>query len=184
MRHRRYLDRRRYAEHAFTWAVALAVRDLLNAEGVQAVVTRPDDVGVGPCVDQRAAVAEDLAAAAFVSIHADGSAAGNRGFHVIASSLDPAGPEVGAASDALALAVRDAMSSVLPARDYLGSGGLDVGDDLAGLNLNRRPAIYLECGNMRDPTDAGLPSDPAGPARIATAIASGISPSSASGHLR
>lgn len=163
-----------YAEHAFNWTVSLAVRDLLTAQGVQVVLTRPDDSGVGPCVDERAATADQAGAAAFVSIHADGSARGDRGFHVITSTLDPAGPDVGAASDALALAVRDGMTTVLPPSNYIGSEGLNARDDLAGLNLNLRPAIYLECGNMRDPTDAALLSDPAGQAAIAEAVATAI----------
>lgn len=163
-----------YAEHAFAWVVALAVRDLLTAQGIQVVLTRPDDGGVGPCVDQRAAMADQAGAAAFLSIHADGSAAGDRGFHVITSTLDPAGPDVAAASDALALAVRDAMTTVLPPSNYIGADGLNARNDLAGLNLNLRPAIYLECGNMRDATDAALLSDPAGQNAIAAAIASAI----------
>jgi len=163
-----------YGEHSFNWAVSVAVRDLLAAQGVQAVLTRPDDSGVGPCVDQRAALADQSDAAAFVSIHADGSAADDRGFHVITSTLDPAGPDVGTATDALALAVRDAMATVLPPSNYIGSNGLNARDDLAGLNLNLRPAIYLECGNMRDATDVALLSDPAGQARIAAAVAAGI----------
>jgi len=163
-----------YAEHAFNWAVALAVRDLLTAQGVEVVLTRSDDVGVGPCVDQRAAVADQAAAAAFVSIHADGSAPGNRGFHVITSNLDPAGSDIGAASDALAVAVRDEMTSVLSASNYIGSDGLNARDDLAGLNLNLRPAIYLECGNMRDATDAALLTSGSGQAAIAAAVAAGV----------
>lgn len=163
-----------YTEHAFTWAVSLLVRDLLVAQGVQVVLTRADDAGVGPCVDQRAAVADQVDAAAFVSFHADGSAPGNRGFHVITSALDPAGSEVAAASDALAVAVRDAMSAVLPPSNYIGSEGLNARDDLAGLNLNLRPAIYLECGNMRNDTDAALLTDPAGQTAIASTVATAI----------
>ncbi|MGI8723530.1 MAG: N-acetylmuramoyl-L-alanine amidase, partial [Geodermatophilaceae bacterium] len=163
-----------YAEHAFTWTVALAVRDLLTAQGIQVVLTRPDDMGVGPCVDARAAVADQAGAAAFVSIHADGSDPGNRGFHVITSTVDPAGPDVAAASDALAVAVRDAMSTVLPPSNYIGTDGLNARDDLAGLNLNLRPAVYVECGNMRDGTDAALLSGPDGQHAIAAAIASAI----------
>lgn len=163
-----------YAEHAFTWAVSLVVRDLLTAHGIEVVLTRPDDGGVGPCVDARAATADQVGAAAFVSIHADGSAAGDRGFHVITTTLDPAGPDVGAASDALALAVRDAMSTVLAPSNYIGTDGLNTRDDLAGLNLNLRPAVYLECGNMRDANDAALLSDPAGQASIAQAVATAI----------
>lgn len=163
-----------YAEHAFAWTVALAVRDLLTAQGIQVVLTRADDIGVGPCVDARAAVADQAGAAAFVSIHADGSDPGNRGFHLITSNLDPAGPDVAAASQALAVAVRDAMSAVLPPSNYIGTDGLNARDDLAGLNLNLRPAVYLECGNMRDRTDAALLSGPDSQAEIAAAITSAV----------
>jgi N-acetylmuramoyl-L-alanine amidase len=163
-----------YAEHTFNWAVALAVRDLLVAQGIEVVLTRPDDAGVGPCVDQRAGVSQQVGASAFVSIHADGSAAGDRGFHVITTTLEPAGPDVAAASDALALAVRDAMATVLAPSNYIGNDGLNARDDLAGLNLNLRPAVYLECGNMRDANDAALLSDPAGQAAIAQAVTTAV----------
>jgi N-acetylmuramoyl-L-alanine amidase len=45
-----------------------------------------------------------------VGIHGDGAGAGGRGFHVITSSLDPAGPQIAAGSSALAAAIRDAMT--------------------------------------------------------------------------
>lgn len=163
-----------YAEHSFNWAVAVTIRDLLVAQGVEVVLTRPDDAGVGPCVDERAALADEVGAVAFVSIHADGSAPGNRGFHVITSTLEPAGADIAAASEALAGAVRDSMSTVLPPSNYVGVAGLDARDDLAGLNLNLRPAIYLECGNLRDAMDAAFLSDPAGQAAIAAAVASAV----------
>jgi N-acetylmuramoyl-L-alanine amidase len=75
-----------YAEHAFTWDTALRVRDLLVAAGVQVVLTRDDDTGVGPCVDVRRQLGAEVGAAAFVGIHGDGAAAGSRGFHVPAPS--------------------------------------------------------------------------------------------------
>ena len=83
-----------YPEHAFTWDVALRMRDRLTAAGVTVVLTRQDDAGVGPCVDVRGQLAGQVGAAAFVGIHGDGAAAGGRGFHVITSSLAPAGPDV------------------------------------------------------------------------------------------
>ena len=79
-------------EHAFTWDVALRMRDRLTAAGVTVVLTRQDDAGVGPCVDVRGQLAGQVGAAAFVGIHGDGAGAGGRGFHVITSSLAPAGP--------------------------------------------------------------------------------------------
>ncbi len=45
--------------------------------------TQDGDRSWGPCVDERARIGNDAHADAVVSVHADGSAAGNRGFHVI-----------------------------------------------------------------------------------------------------
>ncbi|MCA1672870.1 MAG: N-acetylmuramoyl-L-alanine amidase, partial [Actinobacteria bacterium] len=71
-----------YPEAAFSWDVALQVRDALTARGVQVVLTRPDNIGVGPCVNDRAAIANRADADAMVSIHADGATPSGRGFHI------------------------------------------------------------------------------------------------------
>ena len=71
-----------YPEHAFTWDVALHVRDALEAQGVRTTMTRDSDSGVGPCVDQRAALANAAKPDAIVSIHADGGPLSGSGFHV------------------------------------------------------------------------------------------------------
>jgi N-acetylmuramoyl-L-alanine amidase len=163
-----------YPEHVFTWDVAQRVRDRLTAAGVTVVLTRQDDTGVGPCVDVRGQLAGQVGAAAFVGIHGDGAAPGGRGFHVITSSLAPAGRQVAADSSALAGAIRDAMTAVEPVSTYLGSNGLDARPDLAGLNLNAAPAVYVECGNMRNATDAALMSDPAGRDALAGRLAAGV----------
>jgi N-acetylmuramoyl-L-alanine amidase len=163
-----------FPEHAFTWDVALRVRDRLTAAGVTVVLTREDDAGVGPCVDVRGQLAGQVGAAAFVGIHGDGAGAGGRGFHVITSSLDPAGPQVAAGTAALAEQLRDAMTAVEPVSDYVGSDGLDARPDLAGLNLNAVPAVYVECGNMRNAADAALMSDPGGRDAIAGQLTAGV----------
>ena len=115
-----------------------------------------------------------MGAAAFVGIHGDGAAAGGRGFHVITSSLAPAGADVAAGSTALASAVRDAMTAVEPVSNYTGSNGLDPRADLAGLNLNAVPAVYVECGNMRNATDAALMSSAGGRDAIAAQLTAGV----------
>lgn len=163
-----------YPEHAFTWDTALRVRDLLTAAGVQVVLTRPDDTGVGPCVDVRGELGAQVGAAVFVGIHGDGAAPGGRGFHVITSSLDPGGAAVAAQTQQLAVDLRDALTAVEPVSDYLGSDGLDARGDLAGLNLNTVPAVYVECGNMRNATDAALMSSGDGRQALAAQLAAGI----------
>jgi N-acetylmuramoyl-L-alanine amidase len=163
-----------YPEHAFTWDVALRTRDLLTAAGVQVVLSRPDDDGVGPCVDVRGELGGQVGAAAFVGIHGDGAAAGGRGFHVITSSLDPAGAAVAAGTDTLSVDLRDALTAVEPVSNYLGSDGLDDRSDLAGLNLSAVPAVYVECGNMRNATDAAWMSSADGRQAIAGRLAAGV----------
>ncbi|SFP67600.1 N-acetylmuramoyl-L-alanine amidase [Amycolatopsis arida] len=164
-----------YAEHAFTFDVARRVGELLTARGVRVAYTRTDDEGVGPCVDERARIGNAAGADAVVSIHADGSrAAGAHGFHV-AYSAPPLNDAQGEPALRLARAVRDGMRDAgLAVAGYLGERGLAARDDLAGLNLSTRPAVLVECGNMRDPAEAAAMSSAAGRQRYAEAITTGI----------
>ena len=163
-----------YTEHAFNWDVARRVAAGLAARGIKVVYTRDSDTGVGPCVNERAAIGNDANAAAVVSIHADGStSSGARGFHVAYSS--PAlNAAQGAPSVSLARAVRDSMRGEFPISNYLGENGLAPRNDLAGLNLSTRPAVLIECGNMRNASEAAAMSTADGRQRYADAIAAGI----------
>jgi N-acetylmuramoyl-L-alanine amidase len=163
-----------YPEHAFTWDVALRVRHALTARGVRVVLTRPDDVGVGPCVNDRAVIANRAGAEVMVSIHADGAPPSGHGFHV--SYSDPPlnhsqGPPSAALAQTLARALR---GDGFTAANYIGSNGLYPRSDLAGLNLAQIPAALVECANMRNPQEAALVSTPQDRARYAAAIADGI----------
>jgi N-acetylmuramoyl-L-alanine amidase len=165
-----------YPEHAFNWDVTLRVQALLQGHGVRVILTRPDDAGVGPCVDARAAIGNEPGVAAVISIHADGAGAGGHGFHVCEDSQPPAGPAVAARSHQLTVAVHDALlhGSGLTTSTYLGANGYFPRADLAGLNLATVPATFLELGNMRNAGDAALQSSAAGRQRIAAAVAAGI----------
>ena len=44
----------------------------------------------------------------------------------------------------------------MPVSTYDGTNGLQPRDDLAGLNLATEPKVLIECGNMRNVTDAAL----------------------------
>ncbi len=163
-----------YAEHAFTFDVATRVAQRLTAAGVRVVVTRPDDNGVGPCVDVRGRAGEKAGAAAVVSIHADGAAARGSGFHV-AYSDPPLAPSQGEPAHALSVDVRDALrAGGFRDSDYIGRGGLSPRSDLAGLNFSTRPAVLVECANMRNPAEAALVSSAAGRDRYAAAISAGV----------
>lgn len=50
-------------------------------------LTQDADRPYGPCIDERARIGNAAKADAVVSVHADGSGTGNRGFHVILPAL-------------------------------------------------------------------------------------------------
>jgi N-acetylmuramoyl-L-alanine amidase len=163
-----------YPEHAFAFDVAERVATKLEAAGVHIVLTRPDDNGVGPCVDERGRAGEAAGAAATVSIHADGAAPTSSGFHV-AYSDPPLNPVQAGPARELATALRDALrSGGFRDSDYIGRDGLSPRADLAGLNHATRPTALVECANMRNPHEAAVVSSPEGRERYATAIADGV----------
>ncbi|MFF5972339.1 N-acetylmuramoyl-L-alanine amidase [Streptomyces sp. NPDC012769] len=170
-----------YTEAAFTLDVSHRLRDLLEKRGAKVVLVHDADRPYGPCIDERARIGNTAGADAVVSVHADGSAVGNRGFHVIlparvrgggadtAKIVEPSRTLGGKLADAFARATGSRPAN------YLGGGtGLDVRDDLGGLNLSTVPKVFLECGNMRDPKDAALLTDPAWRQKAAQGIADGI----------
>jgi N-acetylmuramoyl-L-alanine amidase len=163
-----------YPEHSFTWDVTQHIRDALEQQGVHAVMTRDTDSGVGPCVDQRAAIANAAKPDAIISIHADGGPPSGQGFHVNYSS--PPVTDVQAQPTVqLATTMRDALvASGLNESNYIGSQGMYGRADLAGLNLAQYPAVLVELGNMKNAADAAQIESPDGRARYATAITDAI----------
>jgi N-acetylmuramoyl-L-alanine amidase len=167
-----------YAEHAFTFDVAMRLDRLLRAEGATVVLTRHNDHGVGPCVTQRAAIGNRAHADAAISIHADGGPPTGTGFEVIAPGRRagaPDGPVIGR-SGRLAVDIRNAYHRMTrePYSDYVGERGLDVRTDLGGLNLSTVPKVFIECGNMRNSADAARLTSPRFRERIALALAAGF----------
>ena len=163
-----------YPEHAFTFDVALRTERALEAAGVRVELTRPNDTGIGPCVDVRGGAGKRADAAAVVSIHADGAAASGSGFHV-ALSDPPLNPVQAGQAHALGTALRDALRAAgFHDSTYLGHQGISLRPDLAGLNLATRPAALVECANMRNPAEAGVVSSAGGRQRYAAALAAGI----------
>jgi N-acetylmuramoyl-L-alanine amidase len=62
----------------------------------------------------------------------------------------------------------------MPISTYDGVDGLQPRDDLAGENLARVPYALIECGNMRNGTDAALLITASFQRRAARAIAAAI----------
>lgn len=161
------------SEHAHNWSVAVRLAAILKSRGALVVMTRPDDSGVGPCVNERAAIGNRAKADAVVSVHADGAAAGARGFHLIVSTTMNGGAVAEARSRQFAsLARAEVGRTGMPRSTYLGKGtAITPRTDIAGLNLSTAPAIMLEAGNMRNRRDAALLASPAYRAKEAAALA-------------
>jgi N-acetylmuramoyl-L-alanine amidase len=170
-----------YSEAAYTLDVFYRVVALLRAQGATVVLTHTrTSPPWGPCITERAAIGNRRHAAAAISIHADGGPPRGRGF----STIIPAAPtpSVGltssmiAADLKLALDVRNAYLAAYGMRysSYLGSLGVYRSNAYGGTNLSHVPKIFIETGNMRNATDAGLLESATFRQRAARGIASGI----------
>ena len=165
-----------YSEAQFNFNVATDLASDLQAEGATVVLTRPNNQGVGPCVTTRAAIINGAHADVAVDIHADGGPAGGRGFTVAEPTADGPNNGVIASSDAFAATLRNAFAAgtSMPVSTYDGVDGLQPRGDLAGLNLTTVPKVLIECGNMRNATDAALLVTPAFQQAAAAAMAQAI----------
>ncbi|MEU9338711.1 N-acetylmuramoyl-L-alanine amidase [Streptomyces sp. NPDC048290] len=170
-----------YLEARFTLDVAHRLRDLLQAQGATVKLTHDADRPFGPCIDERARIGNEAKADAVVSIHADGSGAGNRGFHVILPGSVTAG---GADTRPILATSKDLGERIAgnflretgtPPSNYVGERtGLVTRTDLGGLNLSTVPKVFVECGNMRNATDAAQLTSGDWRQRAAKGISEGI----------
>ena len=147
-----------YTEALFNFRVATFLRADLLRDGAQVVMTRTTNQGVGPCVNRRAQIINRSHANVAIDIHADGGPPSGRGFAVLEPVADGPNNNVIAASQRFGRDVRAALlaHTAMPVSTYDGVNGVVLRNDLAGLNLTRVPKILIECGNMRNATDAAL----------------------------
>ena len=165
-----------YTEAQFNWNVARYLTADLRAAGATVILTRTSNTGVGPCVTKRTALANQAHASAAVSIHADGGPPGGRGFAILEPVADGINNAIIGPSARLGTDLRNAFAAGTgePVSSYDGINGIQPRDDLAGVNLSTVPKVFIECANMRNPTDAALLTTPAWQAKAARAIAAGL----------
>jgi N-acetylmuramoyl-L-alanine amidase len=145
-----------YREADFNWSVAERLRALLGAAGARVVMTRSSNTGVGPCVNERAAIGNRAHSDAAISIHADGGPPGGSGFAILTPAPIPGGGDgaILAPSHRLALDLRATLVGIgLHTSTYDGHAGLAPRTDLGGLNLSRRPKVFVEVANMQNHAD-------------------------------
>jgi N-acetylmuramoyl-L-alanine amidase len=165
-----------YPEARFTFAVSTYLAADLRRQGARVVLTRHTNTGVGPCVTTRARIINRAHADVAVDIHGDGGPASGRGFAILEPVADGPNDAVIAASRQLGDRIRSALLSEtsMPESTYDGAQGIAFRDDLAGLNLATQPKVLVECGNMRNPTDAALLVAPAFQRRLARSFDAAI----------
>ncbi|MFE2728135.1 N-acetylmuramoyl-L-alanine amidase [Kitasatospora sp. NPDC059327] len=169
-----------YSEAEFTLDVSRRARAILTARGATVVLVQDGDQSWGPCIDARAKAGTTAHADAAVSVHGDGGPPGGSGFHVIMPAKVVAGKADNAAivapSNRLGLLLRDSFRTVTgePYADYIASQGLDTRSDLGGLNLSTVPKVFIECGNMRNSSDAKRMTDPQWRQQAAQGIADAL----------
>ena len=147
-----------YTEARFNFNVATYLRKFLQQDGARVVLTRHNNHGVGPCVNRRSQIINLAHANVAIDIHADGGPPWGHGFTVLEPVAGGPNDKVIGSSERFGRDVRSAIltGTSMPASDYYGYDGLISRDDLAGLNLTTVPKVLIECGNMRNATDAGL----------------------------
>jgi N-acetylmuramoyl-L-alanine amidase len=165
-----------YPEHRFTFAVALRVKARLRALGATVYLTRPDDRGVGPCVDVRGRFGAKVHAQLTVSIHGDGSSSLHHGFFVMKPGVIRGfTDDIAVRSGSLALAVRAGLRSAgLPVANYYARTGIATRKDLGTLNMSDVPVVMVELGNMKNGTDASRMKHASGRDRYAVGLVAGI----------
>jgi N-acetylmuramoyl-L-alanine amidase len=166
-----------YSEHAYNWDVTNRLKKILEGRGAKVVLTRTNDTGVGPCINERAAIGNRAKADAALSVHADGAPKSGHGFHIIEpASIKGHTDKIVKNSDRLALALRAAYlkGTGIPYSNYIGKDAFDRRNDLGGLNLSTVPKVFIETGNMQNPGDAAKLSDANFRQRIAESLANGF----------
>jgi N-acetylmuramoyl-L-alanine amidase len=165
-----------YTEARFNFRVASFLRADLTHDGARVVMTRTSNDGVGPCVNSRSSIINDSHANVAVDIHADGGPAAGRGFAILEPVADGPNNAVITSSERFGGVVRQSLLSgtSMPESTYDGVNGITQRDDLAGLNLTTVPKVLIECGNMRNATDAGLLTSTLFQEQIARALEAAI----------
>jgi N-acetylmuramoyl-L-alanine amidase len=165
-----------YTEARFNFRVALFLRADLRRDGARVVMTRHNNHGIGPCVNQRAAIINRAHPDVAIDIHADSGPVSGRGFAVLEPVSDGPNDKVIGSSERFGRDVRRALlaGTSMPESTYDGVDGIKPRDNLAGLNLTRVPEVLIECGNMANSTDARLLTSARFQRRIASALEAAI----------
>lgn len=166
-----------FPEATLNWKIAKQLQSMLESQGATVVLTRDSNSRSkwGPCVWDRAGIANAAKADAMISIHADGGPSGGRGFFVI----EPVRIK-GWTDDVIEVDKRLAADMIAgmkaagaPPSTYI-AGQRMVSSEQSTLNFSDVPTVIVEVGNMRNKKDAALMMTSAGQRDYATWLLAGV----------
>ncbi len=172
------------AEHKVNWDITQLVKAGLESQGAKVVLSRQDDSGWGGCIDERINAANASNADIAVNVHADSTSLGTdeskSGFHIIVPQLPVPDATVqqvqsGPGRTAAGL-MRDAFkdAGLVPANYAGAQDGLQTRTDIAAANLTKVPNVFVELGNLSNPTDAAALTGADGQLKYAVGLVDGM----------
>lgn len=176
-------------EHALNWQVANKLADALRAKGATVILTRPDDVGVGPCNIDRARIANAAHADLLISVHTDGQAPGRsgiadpQGFHVQLDTKIGGGKADPALLQRSLAAAENVVRNMVSLTDEPVSNYVPrkpeaiwqrTGDLMVLAGLTATPGVLIEMGNLKDATDLARITNPAHQDAVAAALEAAV----------
>ncbi len=157
-------------EYQLTLDISLMLQKELESRGYKVVMTRTsNDVDISN--SERAAVANDVKADAFIRIHANGGGASNQGALTMCQTADnPYNGNLHSQSFALSQAILNHLCSTTGCKNL----GVSQVDNMSGINWAKVPVTIVEMGFMSNAEEDRKMADPSYRQKMVLGIADGI----------